>query len=55
MQKFYLNLNNLLFKLMSEIYIREELDKIKTSHLLSYISSSAGPKKKQIYLNEMYY
>ena len=31
---------------MSEIYIREELDKIKKSPLLSYIGSSAGPEKK---------
>lgn len=31
---------------MSEIYIREELDRIKTSSLLTYIGSSAGPKKK---------
>ena len=31
---------------MSEIHIREELDRIKTSSLLSYIGSSAGPKKK---------
>lgn len=32
---------------MSEIYIREELDRIKTSELLSYIGSSAGPQNKQ--------
>ena len=31
---------------MSEIYIREELDRIKTSQLLSHIGSSAGPQKK---------
>ena len=31
---------------MSAIHIREELDRIKTSSLLSYIGSSAGPKKK---------
>ena len=31
---------------MSEVYIREELDKIKTSQLLTYIGSSAGPVKK---------
>jgi ubiquitin-protein ligase len=31
---------------MSEIYIREELDRIKTSELLSYIGSSAGPQNK---------
>lgn len=31
---------------MSEIYIREELDQIKVSPLLSNIGCSAGPKKK---------
>lgn len=31
---------------MSEEYIREELDKIKSSQLLSYIGCSAGPQKK---------
>ena len=31
---------------MSEIYIREELDRIKTSQLLSHIGCSAGPQKK---------
>ena len=31
---------------MSEAYIREELDKIKTSDLLANIGSSAGPQKK---------
>lgn len=31
---------------MSEVYIREELDRIKTSELLSFIGSSAGPQKK---------
>lgn len=31
---------------MSEVYIREELDRIKTSQLLSHIGSSAGPQKK---------
>jgi ubiquitin-protein ligase len=31
---------------MSETYIREELDRIKTSQLLSHIGSSAGPQKK---------
>lgn len=30
---------------MSEIYIREELDRIKTSNLLSYIGCSVGPIK----------
>ena len=38
---------------MSEIHIREELDRIKSSSLLSYIGSSAGPQKKQIYINGM--
>ena len=31
---------------MSEIRIREELDKIKTSDLLTHIGSSAGPRRK---------
>ena len=31
---------------MSEVYIRDELDRIKTSQLLSHIGSSAGPQKK---------
>lgn len=31
---------------MTEEYIRDELDKIKTSELLAYIGSSAGPQKK---------
>ena len=31
---------------MIEIHIREELDRIKSSSLLSYIGSSAGPQKK---------
>ena len=40
---------------MNEIYnIREELDRIKTSQLLSHIESSAGIQKKQIYINGMF-
>ena len=35
---------------MSETYIREELDRIKTSQLLSHIGSSAGPQKKNRYI-----
>lgn len=31
---------------MTEIYIREELDKIRTSQLLAPIGCSAGPQKK---------
>ena len=31
---------------MSELYIREELDRIKTSPLLSNIGCTAGPQKK---------
>ena len=32
---------------MSEIYIIEELDRIKTRPLLALIGSSAGPQKKK--------
>lgn len=36
---------------MTEEYIRDELDKIKTSELLAYIGSSAGPQKKSDIFN----
>ena len=38
---------------MSELYIREELDRIKTSLLLANIGCTAGPQKKHIYINGM--
>ena len=34
---------------MTEEYIRNEYDKIKKNHLLSYIGCSAGPEKRNIF------